>query len=201
MPPNVTRAQFKTSELEPETSWMGGGTGPKTSWILDGGRGGSKRIPPPNPGSHLQVVVVAAQVGGDSVPSQQRPQQPQQAVGGAVLSHRPNRVMTGYQHVTIVPRRDQTAPKPRELSFGCRGVCRTSGFGSDPEIIGGSAQQHRVQNQQPRRRVGARQAEAEAVVMVGEMPAGGGGEGIEDIGDTMGGDGGWPEDQDPPSKQ
>ena len=174
MPPNVTRAQFKTSELEPETSWMGG-DGPKTSWILDGGRGGSKRIPPPNPGSHLQVVVVAAQVGGDSVPSQQRPQQPQQAVGGAVLSHRPNRVMTGYQHVTIVPRRDQTAPKPRELSFGCRGVCRTSGFGSDPEIIGGSAQQHRVQNQQPRRRVGARQAEAEAVVMVGEMPAGGGG--------------------------
>ena len=115
---------------------------------------------------------MAAEVRGDPVPSQQRPQEPQQALRRAVLGHRPHRVVTGHQHVAVVPGGRQAALQPGELSLRCGGVRGSPRGRPHPEVVGGPAQQHGVQHQQPRRGVGARHVQAEAVVVVREAPAG-----------------------------
>lgn len=49
--------------------------------------------------THLQVVIVAAQVRGDAIFLQQRPQSLQKTGSGAVMADGPNRIVTGHQHV------------------------------------------------------------------------------------------------------
>lgn len=157
-------------------SGFGGSLDTKVPWVRSGG--------PPRgqgPRAHLQVVVVAAEVGSDAVVPQQRPQQPHQAGSGAVLGHRPHRVVASHQHIAVVACSSQASPQPGQLRCCRPRILGALGGTPHPKVIPTTAEQHRVQHQQPGRGVGARQGEAQAVVVVREVPVGHRG-----LGDTWG---------------
>ena len=127
---------------------------------------------PGHPGDpHLQVVVVATQVGGDLVRSQQWQQLLDQAVGGPVLGDRPHRVVAGHQHVVLLGR-CQLLLEPGQLRAGHRQVAGPLGLLAG-KVVRVAAQGHGVQHEDGHGHVGPGDLEAQAVVRAGELPADG----------------------------
>ena len=118
--------------------------------------------------THLQVVVMAAEVGGDVVLDQQGMEQLQQALRGAVLRHRPDRVVSGHQQ-KIRPGLLHPGLQPGQLATGVYGAERSQRL-IVHEVVRVSAQHHRVQHDDAQGLVRGGDAEVQLVVEVGEAP-------------------------------
>lgn len=124
--------------------------------------------PPPCRPPHLQVVVMAAQVGSDPILGQQRHQLLDHLVGGPVLSNGPHWVVPSHQHVVLLGCR-QLLLEPGQLHAGQLQVLRLLGLLAE-EVIRVATQCHCVQYEDGHGHVGLGDLEAQVVERSREVP-------------------------------
>lgn len=111
---------------------------------------------------------MTAEVSRGLVLGQQGAQSLQQALRGAVFGDGPHRVVSRHQQEVGLGCRHPLL-EPLQLPVGVHEAHRAAGL-LVLEVVGVPAQQHGVHHQDGERAVGARHAEVQLVVVVGEVP-------------------------------
>lgn len=123
----------------------------------------------PTENTHLQVVVVAAEVSGGLVLVEQGVQIVQEALGGPVFRHGPHGVVAGHQQ-EVGRGLGQPLLQPDQLALGLHRIERPAGHLAQ-EVVALAAQRDCVQHDDGQRHVG--DSETQLVIEIWKLPGGG----------------------------